>query len=147
MSCGRRVDGAGEVKVEIFRPLYNGNELAPGCEREMTYKVRGDRSDDSTDTNRCKITGKHLVISSAGLRSSFSIGTSPMGMVVRLAVTLMTLLLRVAVVTSQAMIPATNPATEPPMHPHLFAFFHVMANAIGTTALPKMTPMNVCGKE
>ena len=61
--------------------------------------------------------------------------------------TLMTLSLRVAVVTSHAMIPAAKPETAPPMHPHLFAFFHVMANAIGTTALPRMTPMNVCARK
>lgn len=59
----------------------------------------------------------------------------------------MTLSLRVAVVTNHAMIPEKNPAIEPPMHPHLLAFFQVIANAIGTTALPKMTPMNVWGKK
>lgn len=46
------------------------------------------------------------------------------------------------VVTSQAMIPAQKPATEPPMHPHLFAFFQLMDRAIGTTAEPRTTPMN-----
>src|SRR5216683_1380176 len=48
------------------------------------------------------------------------------------------------VVTSHAIRPAKKPATEPPMQPHLFARDQVMQSAIGTTAEPRITPMNVC---
>ena len=46
--------------------------------------------------------------------------------------------------TSQAIIPAARPTIEPPMQPALLAFFQVTQRAIGQTADPRMTPMNVC---
>jgi hypothetical protein len=61
----------------------------------------------------------------------------------RRTVTLMTFPLRVDVVTSQAIIPAARPTSEPPTQPALLAFFQVMQRAIGQTAEPRMTPMNV----
>lgn len=56
-------------------------------------------------------------------------------------VTLMMPPFNFAVATSQAIIPKTNPEIAPMMQPHLFAFFHVTHNAIGTTAEPRMTPI------
>ena len=150
--CGRRIDGASDIKVEIFRPLFDVQSqplVTPdqvSHKREVTHDIRRDGSDDPSNTNRRKITGEHLVIPSAGLRSNLSIGIDNRW-VTELTVTLITLSLRVAVVTNQATIPTVNPAIAPPMHPHLFAFFHVMASAIGTTALPKRTPMNVYGRK
>ena len=148
--CGRRVDGASDIKVEIFRPLFDVQSqplVTPdqiSHKREVTHDIRGDSGDDPSNTNRRKITGEHLVIPSAGLRSNLSIGIDNRW-ITGLTVTLITLSLRVAVVTNQAIIPAANPTTAPPMHPHLLALFHVIASAIGTTALPKRTPMNVYG--
>ena len=63
----------------------------------------------------------------------------------RRTVTFMVLPLRADVVTSHATMPAINPAIEPPMLPHLFAFFQLMHSAMGTTAEPSTTPMNSCG--
>jgi len=148
MSCGRRVYCASDIKVEIFRPLFDGQSQPLGTadkashRMEVTHNVRRDGSDDPSNRNRCKIAGEHFVIPSAGLRSNLSIGIGNR-YITGLAATLMTLSLRMAVVTNQAIILAASPTTAPPMHPHLFAFFHVIASVIGTTALPKMTPMNV----
>jgi hypothetical protein len=56
----------------------------------------------------------------------------------------MTLPFRLLVVTNHAITPAINPAIDPPMHPHLLALDQEIAIAIGNTAEPRMTPMNVC---
>lgn len=48
------------------------------------------------------------------------------------------------VVANHTTTPATNPATLPTMHPHLFALDQVTASAMGTTAEPSITPMNSC---
>jgi hypothetical protein len=61
----------------------------------------------------------------------------------KLTVTLITPSLSVLVVTSHAMIPAAKPHTAPKTQPHLFARALVMQSEIGTTAPPRMTPMNV----
>jgi len=79
-SCGRRVDCASDVKVEIFRPLFDVQSQPLGTpdqvsqKRGVTHDVRRDGSDNPSNRNRCKISGEHFVISSAGLRSNLSIG-------------------------------------------------------------------------
>ena len=74
--CARRMDGAGDIKVEIFRPLSitDGSVLRVRTQRrsEVTHEVRRNGSNDSSHADRCEITSEHFVISSAGLRSNFS---------------------------------------------------------------------------
>jgi hypothetical protein len=52
---------------------------------------------------------------------------------------------KVEVVTNQAIMPAPNPMRLPQMQPFLLAFDQVTPRAMGTTAEPRITPINVLG--
>ena len=80
MPRGWCVDGSGDIKVEIFRPLFNITAYSVPqvnfCVKWVgAHEVRSGGSDDSSNTDRRKIPGEHFIITATGLGPCLSTGT------------------------------------------------------------------------